>query len=364
MAVPRWALGNQRDSRFNDLARAQSEEQRALLEQQGRTRAEGTKNMWAAASDVLPGIVKGYQAGQSHRARMAEDERAAETFTAGAPGRQLGTQKAQYGLDNFDAQRQAEEQAAQADTDYKKAQVASLTNKPGKAEDWAPLSDPDANGNVVFYNKADPAQRKIGPKMGQKPGTAKPNADFDALPMENQIQIKNIADKNASISVAHNGISSGLVQLQGAKNKDDAIRIGNSMLKSLNSLVSSDAIGKDEAERIGNALEFQIANFTGPGPTWGTDLAGFERQLQATLTQTGETMAANKNQIEQLYGRAPAQVVSKPNMGPTMVGKFDRKPLGPFGVQPALAAPPRKAPEAMTQAELDAYEASLTGGPQ
>lgn len=178
MAVPRWALSTERDARFNDLARAQSEEQRALLEQQGRTRAEGTKNMWAAASDVLPGIVQGYQAGQSHRAKMAEDERAAarhklneDEFAAGAPQRELGQKTAQYGLANFDKNMATEEQWA-ADQRRMAGEKHQLAMQPaaGAPDEWS-KSGVTADGKIIYSNKR--GQERIGDIATAMPNAAK-----------------------------------------------------------------------------------------------------------------------------------------------------------------------------------------------
>lgn len=108
---------------------------------------------------------------------------------------------------------------------------------------------------------------------------------------------QDLAKKNANKISILNQIGSYKDQFDSAKSTDDKVRVGRQMLKVLNSTEGADAIGAEEAKRLGNALEFQIANFLEPGPMFGRDLEGFSRQVDATLKSIEDSIERNQQII-------------------------------------------------------------------
>lgn len=56
--------------------------------------------------------------------------------------------------------------------DLAAARVQRLQDLSANPKNWAPMGSPDAQGNVIYYNKNDPTQTVTGPAMGMKPGEA------------------------------------------------------------------------------------------------------------------------------------------------------------------------------------------------
>lgn len=155
--------------------------------------------------------------------------------------------------------------------------------------------------------KLDERKVKVSEKLANKKDEAPPKMDIDV-----KKEIETTALKNANIKSSTNLMKSQLVEFQNAKKKDDKIRIGESMLKSLNSLVGADAVGVEEANRLGDALKFQIGNFTGPGEVVGRDLKGFESQALNLINSADNTSKRNENDIDKLYGRPARHVIADP----------------------------------------------------
>ena len=78
---------------------------------------------------------------------------------------------------------------------------------------------------------------------------------------------------------------------------------GRQLLKTLNSTEGADAIGAEEAKRLGGLLEYQMMNITQPGPMFGRDLPGFKEQAMATSKNIKNAVQSNQKIIENLTGR-------------------------------------------------------------
>lgn len=127
-----------------------------------------------------------------------------------------------------------------------------------------------------------------------------------ALPEAEKIERNDIVKQQVKKKTIRNQIGSYLEQFRNAASPDDQVRIGRQMLKVLNSTEGADAIGVDEAQRLGNALEFQLFNMTGPGPMFGRDLDGFERQVQATMNSIDGAIEQNQKRIDEISGGSNA----------------------------------------------------------
>jgi hypothetical protein len=129
---------------------------------------------------------------------------------------------------------------------------------------------------------------------------------FKGLPKENQEMIVDLAKKNASkISIA-NQIDSVLNEMsQPGVSDEQKIASGRQLLKTLNSTEGADAIGAEEAKRLGSMLE--LFNVTGPGKFFSRDIQGFVEQARRTSKSVKGAVLQNNKIIQDLKkGGQPA----------------------------------------------------------
>ncbi|MBL7545622.1 MAG: hypothetical protein JNL11_17515 [Bdellovibrionaceae bacterium] len=128
----------------------------------------------------------------------------------------------------------------------------------------------------------------------------------DKLPIDAKKTIETLATKNATKLSIKNQIDA-VVDNWDSFSDDQKVAQGRQLLKTLNSTEGADAIGVEEANRLGSKLEFAMGNFTNSNPTqFGRDLSGFKEQAQLTSQGIGKAIAANKKQIDSAYGRPSA----------------------------------------------------------
>jgi len=141
----------------------------------------------------------------------------------------------------------------------------------------------------------------------------KSDNDFKSLPKENQEQISTIARKMGNQRTIKASIDSALTALTDPKQTDDQkITLGRSLLKTLNSQEGSDAIGAEEAKRLGSFLEYKLGNLTQPGSMFGRDLGEFVKQVDLTSKNLAGSINRNQGAIDSLYGRSPMVSASRP----------------------------------------------------
>lgn len=120
-----------------------------------------------------------------------------------------------------------------------------------------------------------------------------------------QDQVKDIGKKNSSLLVVKNAMDEALTQLKDPNmDEDSKIKVGQGLLKLLNSAEGSDAVGAEEAKRIGSYLEYQMGNFTGPGNFWGRDMDGFVEQVSNNSKFLGGRIARNEEGAKGLMSGA------------------------------------------------------------
>lgn len=172
-------------------------------------------------------------------------------------------------------------------------------------------------------------------KVDNKPASKR---EFDALPVENQKEIEDLSKKNAAkVSIA-NQMKGYLDQYDKAPSEQDKIVIGRQMLKVLNSPEGADAIGVEESRRLGGLLEYQMFNLTNPGPMFGRDLPGFRDQVAATVKSVEGGTSANRNRIDELYGRQSNREAPNPDLNPKA-----KNTSGKAFANPALSPADKKA---------------------
>jgi hypothetical protein len=137
------------------------------------------------------------------------------------------------------------------------------------------------------------------------------NVDIKALPEEERDVVKGLAKANADkISIA-NQISGTLKILDDPKvSKEQKISQGRQMLKVLNSTQGKDAVGAEEAKRLGSYLESSFGiNWNSPRALgdFGMNLEGFREQAALTNKALVDSINANQAEIQKRYAQYGVQ---------------------------------------------------------
>lgn len=86
--------------------------------------------------------------------------------------------------------------------------------------------------------------------------------------------------------------------------KDLAIQAGLDSLKILNSIEGRDAVGVEEANRVGRFLQFNIIpNLTRPGPAFGRSMDLFKKQVENAAQRARTRAASTQKEIEKIMGQ-------------------------------------------------------------
>lgn len=154
-----------------------------------------------------------------------------------------------------------------------------------------------------------------------------PAEKFKQLPEEKKKQIETLSTKTAGKKAINNQIKATLSLLKDPNTSEDQkIVMGRQLLKTLNSAEGADAIGVEEARRLGSLLEFQIGNFTGPGPMFGRDVNAFVDQVANTSKNLEEAIALNESDVDSIYGRESSNkgLLKKENISPIQMSREEK----------------------------------------
>jgi hypothetical protein len=158
---------------------------------------------------------------------------------------------------------------------------------------------------------ADLKEREIGDlKTHRAALLAKATKDpYKALSEPTKIQVQEIAKKNAGTQYVKNSIDAALAQLDDPnQSEEQKVKTGQGLLKTLNSTQGADAVGAEEAKRLGSFLEYKIANFRQPGGFWGRDVQDFVEQVRNKSTELGAIIKSNDQVLAELgQGKALSQ---------------------------------------------------------
>jgi hypothetical protein len=127
---------------------------------------------------------------------------------------------------------------------------------------------------------------------------------FKRLPEDQKNVITDLSKKNAGkIAIANqiDAVMSGWDKLP----DDQKVAQGRTLLKTLNSSEGADAIGSEEAKRLGSKLEFALGNLApwNSNPIqFGRDLEGFKEQANLNSKGLKDAIAANQKIINNAYG--------------------------------------------------------------
>lgn len=118
-------------------------------------------------------------------------------------------------------------------------------------------------------------------------------ASGQLLPIDQKEMVQDLSKKNASKYSIANQIDATLKGWDSLSD-DQKLTQGRQLLKTLNSQEGADAIGAEEANRLGSKLEFALGNFTNSNPTqFGRDLEGFKKQAELTSTAIKNAIGSN-----------------------------------------------------------------------
>jgi hypothetical protein len=123
------------------------------------------------------------------------------------------------------------------------------------------------------------------------------------LPIDSKKIVNDLAAKNAGKLSIKNQIDS-VVSGWDNLSESQQLAMGSQLLKTLNSPEGADAIGSEEANRLGAKLQYAMGNFTNSNPTqFGRDLKGFKEQAKNTAKFIGDAISKNQQIIDEKMGR-------------------------------------------------------------
>jgi hypothetical protein len=178
-------------------------------------------------------------------------------------------------------------------------------------------------------------------------------------------QQEDLGKKSANLYSVKVAMDEALNQLKSESlSEDEKIKVGQGLLKLLNSAEGADAVGAEEAQRIGSYLEHKMFNVFQPGSMFGRDLDLFTDQVKNNSDLLSGRIRQNQSAIDALasgrklsdlvgesgkmagtggkelapldYRGQNANVNFSPTSGPDMIG----------GAQAAKATPAINHPEA------------------
>lgn len=124
------------------------------------------------------------------------------------------------------------------------------------------------------------------------------------LPLDQKKMVETLSSKNANKIAIKNQIDAVMSNWDNLS-EDQQVAAGRQLLKTLNSTEGADAIGSEEAARLGSKLEFAMGNFANSNPTqFGRDLKGFAEQARNTSKSIGNAVGMNQGQIDSIMGRS------------------------------------------------------------
>lgn len=213
----------------------------------------------------------------------------------GAEGAKIGADVTLGQMDKDKAEAKDKEQA--------KAKATSELNKQNFE-----LSLKEAGENRADERERLKRQNELEMKRMEF-GNAK--KQFEQLPMENQVAIKELAQKNSSILNAASQLRSVVEQLSDESiPKEQRLAVAKGSLKMINSLQGSDAIGVEEGKRLGAFLESNLIPNLVSGETFrlGADLLSFRDQIGNVLNTAQNAAATNHSHIQAFSSGQPIQL--------------------------------------------------------
>ncbi len=139
--------------------------------------------------------------------------------------------------------------------------------------------------------------------LKRKPiGSTKPQP-YEKLPQDQQKVVDSLGVKTASKIAIANQIDSALESWDSLPD-DQKLMQGRQLIKVLNSTEGADAVGTEEARRLGAKLEFAMGNLFNSNPVqFGRDLPGFKEQAALTSKAIRNAVKANEQEVERRFNQ-------------------------------------------------------------
>lgn len=151
--------------------------------------------------------------------------------------------------------------------------------------------------------------------------------DKDANAIDNVAQ-KDLTTKNVTLFNVKNAMDEAYTVLNDPNvSEDQKIKTGQGLFKLLNSAEGSDAVGAEEAKRLGSYLEYNIGNFTQPGAMFGRDLKGFTEQVGNYSKLLGGRIQRNEQTAQGLKAGKTFSEMAAPQ--PAKAEQAPKAPVAP-----------------------------------
>lgn len=225
------------------------------------------------------------------------------------------------------AEMEAKKQLEMLNQEAKRAEIDYKTKQGNKLEAMTPFEKQKTFAEIKKLNaEASKAGREAAPGMSK----------FDQKLRE--VQGVELAKGTTGLYRVKTAMDKALVQLDNPnKTEEEKIKIGQGLLKLLNSAEGSDAVGAEEAKRIGDKLEYVLGNFTGVGGMRvGRDLPGFVEQVRNNSEILGERVREGDRGMEAIRQGIP---------------------LSQLGAQSPMQTSAQVPMQKLNQAELSDYQA-------
>jgi hypothetical protein len=216
--------------------------------------------------------------GKSRRVKMAEEEMADKKSARERQNAILGIQQEELNLQKGEAGRKSKAERLDQGANIYRGNPDPL--------------DAEKSLRSLGYSDSDVAT--IKGIVSTKPAE---------LPDDKKRQIADLSSTVAKKKSIANQIKASIDKFDSAQTEDEKVQIGQEMLKVLNSTEGADAIGKDEAERLGGLLKFKMLNFTNPGSVFGRDLDMFSKNAHSKIDAVNQAAASDQAEIDRLYNR-------------------------------------------------------------
>lgn len=188
--------------------------------------------------------------------------------------------------------------------------------RPGSEEEIAKkltMSVPGFEGQYMPREKQNPVQEMaalLGLKLKEK---ELETANKPKLPSFEEPVVKDMNTDMEKLLTSGNFLEEKLNLARDPKvNPEVAISIRQEMLKKMNDPINSDAIGKEEVNRLGSLLKNKVFNVTEPGSFVGRDLDLFDQQAESAIKAIRATAAQKQHRLEMKLKQYNVEV---PKMG-------------------------------------------------
>lgn len=172
-----------------------------------------------------------------------------------------------------------------------------------------------ASNEAIAMDKSKPfEQSRAGQEYKAKMALEEKQRNANATQDMNRDIQKDFVKRNIQLASVKTAMDSALAQLNDPnKSEEEKVKVGQGLLKLLNSAEGADAVGAEESKRIGGYLEYQKGNFFEPGKFWGRDLPSFISQVQNNSDLLADRIKRNEMTAQGVgLGQSIAEVVAPP----------------------------------------------------